>query len=179
MALTSTKRGARSAARAPRGTTAGKRVETKAPEPVPSPLPEAAPEPLEEQVPGAATGAGQDAGPTSSKARTGKCAASKPGTKVGTKPKVLVQRIYDTIDGELTKLEEQAGTSSQDRERASRALAQMVNSLEKAVDMQRDIAKSGKRASSKDKEALAHAEQLREEIAQRLERLNRKRASGT
>lgn len=91
------------------------------------------------------------------------------------KPRALVRRIYKTIDGELTKLEAHRGTSSQDRERASRALSQMVSSLEKAIDMQRDIAGKGRNKSSKDKEALAHAEDLRRQIAERLERLNRKR----
>lgn len=96
--------------------------------------------------------------------------------KTAAKPKDLVQRVYNTIDLELTKLEQQKGVSSQDRERASRALSQMVNSLEKAVDMQRDITQSAtKRASAKDKEALRHAEDLRREIAERLERLNRQR----
>jgi hypothetical protein len=89
----------------------------------------------------------------------------------------LVQRVYNTIDGELTKLEKQRGLTSQDRERASRALSQMVNALEKAVEMQREMTKrktSG--GDAKSKEALAHAEDLRREIAERLERLNRKRA---
>jgi hypothetical protein len=112
------------------------------------------------------------------KARAGaRKAAKKPAS--GAKPKALVQRIYNTIDGELTKLEEQTGTSSQDRERASRALSQMVSSLEKAVDMQREIAKSSSAGSRlKQKEALAHAEDLRREIAERLERLNRRRTPG-
>jgi hypothetical protein len=90
----------------------------------------------------------------------------------------LVQRVYNTIDGELTKLEKQKGLTSQDRERASRALAQMVNALEKAVEMQREMTKrktSG--GDAKSKEALAHAEDLRREIAERLERLNRKRTA--
>ena len=92
------------------------------------------------------------------------------------KPIALVQRVYNTINLELTKLEEQIGTSSQDRERASRALSQMVNSLEKAVDMQRDIVKDKSRGSGvKDKEALAHAEDLRRQIADRLEKLFVKR----
>lgn len=96
--------------------------------------------------------------------------------KTAAKPKDLVQRVYNTIDLELTKLEQQKGVSSQDRERASRALSQMVNSLEKAVDMQRDISNgASKRANAKDKEALRHAEDLRREIAERLERLNRQR----
>lgn len=45
-------------------------------------------------------------------------------------PRTLVKRIYKTIDRELTKLEDQTGKTSQDRERASRALSQMVSSLE-------------------------------------------------
>lgn len=93
--------------------------------------------------------------------------------------KTLVNRIYSTIDKELSKLEQHDGESSQDRERASRALSQMVNSLEKAVDMQREITKAQGRAqaSGKDKEALKHAEELRREIADRLERLQRKRTA--
>ena len=92
------------------------------------------------------------------------------------KPNALVQRVYNTIDGELTKLEKQKGLTSQDRERASRALSQMVNALEKAVEMQRDITKKkAPGGDARNKEALAHAEDLRREIADRLERLNRKR----
>jgi cellobiose-specific phosphotransferase system component IIA len=92
---------------------------------------------------------------------------------------VLVQRVYNTIDGELTKLEKQKGASSQDRERASRALSQMVSSLEKAVEMQREMTKAAAKGSGvKDKEALAHAEDLRRAIAERLERLQRQRALG-
>jgi hypothetical protein len=95
------------------------------------------------------------------------------------KPMVLVQRVYNTIDGELTKLEKQKGASSQDRERASRALSQMVSSLEKAVEMQREMTKAtSKGSAAKDKEALAHAEDLRRAIAERLERLQRQRALG-
>ena len=95
------------------------------------------------------------------------------------KPLELVQRVYATIEGELTKLEQQEGTSSQDRERGSRALSQIVNSLEKATDMQQVLAaKTAKGGSKKDKEALADAEDLRRQIAERLERLNRKRDAG-
>jgi hypothetical protein len=98
-------------------------------------------------------------------------------TRVRAKPGALVQRVYNTIDGELTKLEKQKGLTSQDRERASRALSQMVNALEKAVEMQREMTKrKSTGGDAKSKEALAHAEDLRREIAERLERLNRKRA---
>lgn len=94
-------------------------------------------------------------------------------------PRALVKRIYNTIDKELSKLEEHDGDSSQDRERASRALSQMVSSLEKAVEMQREIARDAgrKETAGKDKEALKHAEELRREIADRLERLHRKRTA--
>lgn len=89
-----------------------------------------------------------------------------------------MQRVYNAIDGELEKLEKQKGLTSQDRERASRALSQMVNALEKAVEMQREMTKrKATGGDAKSKEALAHAEDLRREIAERLERLNRKRTS--
>lgn len=95
------------------------------------------------------------------------------------KPLGLVKRIYNTIDKELTKLEEQRGASSQDRERASRALSQMVSSLEKAVEMQREMTKeSGRKASGTDKEALKDAEDLRRDIAERIERLRKQRRTG-
>jgi hypothetical protein len=103
-------------------------------------------------------------------------AGSRNASRRAPTKKSLVQRVYNTIDGELTKLEKQKGLTSQDRERASRALSQMVNALEKAVEMQREMTKT--RASgggAKSRESLAHAEDLRREIAERLERLNRKR----
>ncbi|WP_045836039.1 hypothetical protein [Hyphomicrobium sp. 99] len=107
----------------------------------------------------------------------GVTAKSAPAKRTSAKPNVLVQRVYNTIDGELTKLEKQKGLTSQDRERASRALSQMVNALEKAVEMQRVMTKrKSTGGDAKSKEALAHAEDLRREIAERLERLNRKRS---
>jgi hypothetical protein len=106
-------------------------------------------------------------------------AGSPEGSRRAPTKKSLVQRVYNTIDGELTKLEKQKGLTSQDRERASRALSQMVNALEKAVEMRREMTKRKTTGGdAKSKEALAHAEDLRREIAERLERLNRKRASG-
>lgn len=106
-----------------------------------------------------------------------KAAGSRNASRSGPTQRSLVQRVYNTIDGELTKLEKQKGLTSQDRERASRALSQMVNALEKAVEMQREMTKrKSVGGNAKSKEALAHAEDLRREIAERLERLNRKRA---
>jgi hypothetical protein len=112
---------------------------------------------------------------TGTRTRTTKARQAKPTTR----PRSLVRRVYNTIDGELTKLEKQKGLTSQDRERASRALSQMVNALEKAVEMQREMTKTkSSGGDARSKEALAHAEDLRREIAERLERLNRKRATG-
>lgn len=113
-------------------------------------------------------------------------AVAKPAArrKPAPKPISLVLKVLGTIDGELTKLEEHTGKSSQDRERASRALTQMVTSLEKTVDMQRQIQRD-KSASTgpKDKEALRHADDMRRQLAERLERLTREksaeRASGS
>jgi hypothetical protein len=103
----------------------------------------------------------------------------QPSKKSKARPEVLVQHVYDAIDGELTKLEKQEGLKSQDRERASRALSQMVSSLEKAVDMQRKMTKDKKKgASPKDLEALRHADDMRKEIAERLERMRRGRHAG-
>ncbi|MFA5958137.1 hypothetical protein [Hyphomicrobium sp.] len=114
---------------------------------------------------------------TTTRVRATKNAAPKVAKPARAKPNALVQRVYNTIDGELTKLEKQKGLTSQDRERASRALSQMVNALEKAVEMQREMTKRKPTGGdAKSKEALAHAEDLRREIAERLERLNRKRA---
>lgn len=111
------------------------------------------------------------------KAPIEKAAGSRNASSSGPTKRSLVQRVYNTIDGELTKLEKQKGLTSQDRERASRALSQMVNALEKAVEMQREMTKrKSVGGNAKSKEALAHAEDLRREIAERLERLNRKRA---
>jgi hypothetical protein len=119
-----------------------------------------------------ATPTEEDAGPRLA-------AGSRNASRSGPTKRSLVQRVYNTIDGELTKLEKQKGLTSQDRERASRALSQMVNALEKAVEMQREMTKrKSVGGNAKSKEALAHAEDLRREIAERLERLNRKRAPG-
>lgn len=114
---------------------------------------------------------GVSKGPARAKAK----GASK---RSAVRPKDLVRRIYNTIDKELTKLEGHKGASSQDRERASRALSQMVSSLEKAVEMQRELTKqTTTTVKGRDKEALKHAEELRREIADRLERLHRKRTA--
>ena len=94
-------------------------------------------------------------------------------------PTGLLKLVYGTIQKELGKLERQSGDQSQDRERASRALSQIMNSLEKAVEMQRGIAKDNTRGGGKkDKEALRNAEDLRKEIVERIERFRAARAVG-
>ena len=110
--------------------------------------------------------------PAAAQANT--AAAAKPKTA---HPRALVRRVYNTIEKELSKLDEHDGASSQDRERASRALSQLLNSLEKAVEMQREISTDDgrKRTTAKDKEAMKHAEDLRREIADRIERIQRAR----
>ena len=101
--------------------------------------------------------------------------ASKVKKRAAPKPIALVLRVFRTIDGELSKLADQEGTTSQDRERASRALSQIVNSLEKAEKMQREIAKEqAKGSATNTKEELIHAEDLRRQIAERIERLQNK-----
>ncbi len=92
--------------------------------------------------------------------------------KLTPSPTGLLKLVYGTIEKELGKLERQSGLESQDRERASRALSQVVNSLEKAVEMQREIAKDKKRGGGvKDKETLRYAEDMRRQIAERIEQL--------
>jgi hypothetical protein len=94
------------------------------------------------------------------------------------KPIALLRHVCSTIEGELTKLDRQNGDTSQDRERASRALSQMVNSLEKTIGMQSEVTKdTAKGSNTKQKDELAHADDLRRQIAERLERLQQKRAS--
>jgi hypothetical protein len=104
----------------------------------------------------------------------------KPKTtrKPAPKPIALLRHVCSTIEGELTKLDQQSGDTSQDRERASRSLSQMVNSLEKTIKMQNEVIKdTAKGSSNTEKEELAHADDLRRQIAERLERLQQKRAS--
>ncbi len=113
-----------------------------------------------------------------SRTKTSKAAPETAATETP-KPPGLVRSVFKTIEGELRKLDSHQGTTSQDRERASRALSQMVSSLEKAVEMQSRIDKTNAKGSkTKDKEQLAHAEDLRRAIAERLERLNSKRDAG-
>lgn len=130
------------------------------------------------------TGTVKQAAPKSPKPATAaaKTSSKPPSNTPSTpspKPTALLQQVYKTIEGELRKLDDHTGKSSQDRERASRALSQMVNSLEKAIDMQREMTKrTAKGRNAKDKQELAHAEDLRRAIAERLDRLNGQRNAG-
>lgn len=105
-------------------------------------------------------------------------AASKTKRKAAPKAISLVLKVLTTIDGELTKLEEHSGKSSQDRERASRALSQMVTSLERTVDMQRQIARDKNAANGgQDKEAMRNADDMRRRLIERVERLAQQKRS--
>ncbi len=123
-------------------------------------------------------GAGAEA-KTKPQAR-GSSAKRKRGTKkrvLTPKPTGLLKLVYGTIEKELGKLERQDGLESQDRERASRALSQIMNSLEKAVEMQREITKDEARGGEKkDKDVLKDAEAKRKELAERIARFRASRA---
>lgn len=120
-------------------------------------------------------------------AKSKKKKASGGAAKAATSPKrqvaksvttkiALLQKIYETLWNELEKLHGQIGSKSQDRERASRALSQLVTTMEKAVTMQSAIKRdANKEKKPKDREALAHADDMRRKIADRLERLHRER----
>lgn len=136
--------------------------------PRPKPAKAAQKQETERRVTGHAEGAPAPAADT--KAGTGK------RTKAASVEIPLLQKIYQTIWGELEKLDQQSGSKSQDRERASRALSQLVTSMEKAVSMQKAIERDKTReAKPKDREALANADDLRRKIAERLERLHSQR----
>ena len=110
-----------------------------------------------------------------------KAKAKKSKSGRAPRPSALVSRVFKTIERELSKLDKQEGNKSQDRERASRALSQMVNSLEKTISMKNAIPNSTARGGSvKDKatnkENLAYAESLRRQIVERLERFNGERS---
>ena len=126
-------------------------------------------------------GPGDDVAQPIIKRRAPKGGSKRSGRKrtLTPSPTGLLKLVYGTIQKELGKLERQSGDQSQDRERASRALSQIMNSLEKAVEMQRGIAKDNTRGGDKkDKEALRNAENLRKEIVERIERFRAARAVG-
>ncbi len=126
-------------------------------------------------------GPGDDVAQPIIKRRAPKGGSKRSGRKrtLTPSPTGLLKLVYGTIQKELGKLERQSGDQSQDRERASRALSQIMNSLEKAVEMQRGIAKDNTRGGGKkDKEALRNAENLRKEIVERIERFRAARAVG-
>jgi hypothetical protein len=114
---------------------------------------------------------------TMRRARSNSAKQSAKKRKLTPKPTGLLKLVYGTIEKELGKLEKQEGLESQDRERASRALSQIMNSLEKAVEMQREITKDEARGGEKkDKEVLKDAEAKRKELAERIARFRASRA---
>ena len=90
------------------------------------------------------------------------------------KPAGLANQMLGAVRIELNKLAGQDGTTSQDRERGSRALMQLMNTLEKAVKMHKKVSKKPG-GNKQHKETLKDAETMRREIAERLERLHEQR----
>ncbi len=89
----------------------------------------------------------------------------------------VVRRLYGAIDAKLKRLEARmakgAELSAADSERETRELGTMIRSFERVTEFAADIDKARTVSTGRDKPVTAaDAEQMREEIAQRLERLH-------
>ena len=93
----------------------------------------------------------------------------------------LVQRLYNAIDETLAEIEKPAPKSAGSRgeyDRKTRAISSMVRSLEKVLEIKVKQAKANDQSGGVAAEKVrVDAEQLRRDIAERLERLQRKRKS--
>ena len=93
----------------------------------------------------------------------------------------LVQRLYNAIDETLAQIEIPSGTkvkSGGEYDRKTRAISSMVRSLEKVLEIKVKQAQANDQSGGVAAEKVrADAEQLRRDIAERLERLQRKRKS--
>ena len=89
---------------------------------------------------------------------------------------VLLQHVFGTIEGELKKLDSHKGASSQDRERARGRYRKWSTVWRKPSRCNARLPKPTPRgARPRIRKQLAHAEDLRRAIAERLERLHSKR----
>jgi hypothetical protein len=89
----------------------------------------------------------------------------------------LTKRLYAAIEQELEQLESQVARGAVDSvsviERRSRTLMTMIRSLEKVLELDADKSKRPRQAAKRDeRQARDNIDQLRQEIAQRLERLH-------
>lgn len=114
------------------------------------------------------SGVTAEAAPKTAKRATRKN-KNKNKNKDAPKPADLANQMLGAVRIELDKLKDQDGTTSQDRERGSRALMQLMNTLEKAVKMHKKVSKKPG-GNKQHKETLKDAENLRREIAERIER---------
>ena len=93
----------------------------------------------------------------------------------------LVQRLYNAIDETLAEIEKPAAKSAKaggEYDRKTRAISSMVRSLEKVLEIKVKQAQANDQSGGVAAEKVrVDAEQLRRDIAERLERLQRKRKS--
>ncbi len=93
----------------------------------------------------------------------------------------LVQRLYNAIDETLAEIEKPARSNAKsggEYDRKTRAISSMVRSLEKVLEIKVKQAKANDQSGGVAAEKVRiDAEQLRRDIAERLERLQRKRKS--
>ena len=91
----------------------------------------------------------------------------------------LVQRLYNALDETLEEIVSPAGMGAiarGDLDKKTRAIASMVRSLEKVLEIKVSQAKANDTSGGANAEKVRiDAEQLRRDIAERLERLQRKR----
>lgn len=97
----------------------------------------------------------------------------------------LARRLFNAIDTKLAQLEERMATAAEmtsaDSERETRELANMIRSFEKVTAVAGDLDKRrGKTGKQRDitpgpEERAVDAERMRNEIAERLERLHAQR----
>ena len=93
----------------------------------------------------------------------------------------LVQRLYNAIDETLAEIETplaKSARSGSEYDRKTRAISSMVRSLEKVLEIKVKQAQANDQSGGVAAEKVrADAEQLRRDVAERLERLQRKRKS--
>lgn len=91
----------------------------------------------------------------------------------------LIMRLYNAIDSKLKRLEARMQTDQEitaaDSERETRELGLMIRSFEKVTAFATELEGQRGEPHGKSKGASGDAERLREEIAERLERLSQDR----
>lgn len=109
-----------------------------------------------------------------------KAASARPersGKRRRSSRRQLTKRLYSTIEQELQQLENQVARGTVDGvgdlERRSRTLMTMIRSLEKVLELDADKSKRTRQGAKRtEQQARDNIDQLRQEIAERLERLH-------